>query len=124
MVIEKQKRRRGPQPLDVTEKKHNRVNVYFSDDELFDLKRRAGDVKPTQFLREFGLTGAVNRPGIPQVNLDALKELSRIGSNLNQIARELHTLKSFDSTVLRELVAELNVLRTQLISVPGGVLAS
>ena len=113
---ENKKKKRGPQPKVLEQKQVNRINVYVTDDELHALKQRAGSLKVTEYLRSTALDRPIVLPiKVPEVNLDAVKELSRIGSNLNQIARQLNTFRSFDSDELTALASELRDSMAKLL---------
>lgn len=84
--------------------KHRTIRKYFrvSPDELKELDRRAGHLRTSTFVR----LCALGRPplSVPSVNNELLVELRKIGTNLNQIARKLHTAPS--SINLAEIAAE------------------
>ena len=51
---------------------------------------------------------------IAQADPELIRQIARIGSNLNQIARHANTQKQLDTQVLNEL-AQANALLDQLI---------
>lgn len=115
----KNKKKRGPTPKPDEQKQLNRVNVYFTDDELFELKQRAGGLKLPKYLRDLGLSREAPIINIPVGNLELADELRRLGNNLNQIARQLNTVHSFDSDELKALADEIRATHAALL---GGAL--
>ena len=74
--------------------REHRVEVRLSDDELNQLKN-ANASSIARFLRESALS-AVNKqetqvPQFTKLDRDFLLELSRIGNNINQIAKAINT---------------------------------
>ena len=74
--------------------REHRIEVRLSDDELAQLKN-ANAPSIARFLRESALS-AVNKeetqiPQFTKLDRDFLLELSRIGNNINQIAKAINT---------------------------------
>lgn len=111
----KKKKKRGPAPKPEEQKQLNRVNVYLTDDELCELKRRAGGLKLPKYLRDLGLSREAPIIHIPAGNLELADELRRLGNNLNQIARQLNTVQSFDSEELKTLADEIRATHAALL---------
>jgi len=111
----KQKKRRGPAPKPEDQKQLNRVNVYFTDDELFELKQRAGGLKLPKYLRDLGLSREAPIINIPAGNYELADELRRLGSNLNQIARQLNAFQTFNSDELKTLADEIRATHAALL---------
>ena len=91
MGIDKSKRRRrGPAPLDVADKRRHTVSVRLNDSELvrLDSQRDAVQMQRGEYLR----AAALHRlpPTIPAVNREHWAELARTAANFNQIARYLN----------------------------------
>jgi len=118
------KRRRGPPPLPLAERRRHRVSVYLNDAELAAL---LGWVFPGQRVdaavlgvrRELGRymrDATFDRlpPTIPEVNREAWAALARTAANLNQIA---HLLNAGDALPLAEVRATLDAFRRDLIGV-------
>lgn len=95
----------------------SRVSVYFSPRELAELDARRGGFGRGEWLRSAGL-GTLPRT-VPQVNLEAYRELGRIGANLNQHQRAINEGRAVGSTtLLDELLETVKKLRLEL---RGGV---
>lgn len=108
--------RRGPPPKPKEQKRINRISVYLSDEELLDLRNRSGGQKLPEYLRCLGLSREALIVRIPEGNLRLAVDLQRIGSNLNQIARQLNGTGAFD---FRELNAVLGLIRTSHAALLG-----
>jgi Mobilization protein NikA len=80
--------RRGPGPLDPTDKRDHCVSVRLNDRELALLNERRGKFQRGEWLRMAALDKLP--PMIPPLNQQAWAELARASANLNQIARELN----------------------------------
>jgi len=111
---ESKRRRRGPAPLDATDKRGNTVSVRLNDAELerLDSQRDAVQMQRGEYLR----AAALHRlpPTIPAVNREAWVALARTAANLNQIA---HRLNAGDAFPLAEVRAMLDTFRRDLIGV-------
>lgn len=87
---ESKRRRRGPAPLDATDKRGHTVSVRLNDAELarLDSQRDAVQMQRGEYLR----AAALHRlpPTIPAANREQWAELARTAANLNQIARHLN----------------------------------
>lgn len=96
--------------------RNNRVVFRLSDAELAALNR---DVKKTGFSREEYLrivTKMIRPKERPPADFaSVLRELSRIGNNLNQIARKANEAGSIDVVEYRRNAAELQDVMSQLI---------
>lgn len=99
--------RRGGRPrLSAVHRRVYPIKVSFSEYELARLEKRAaaaGNENLADFLRRLGLGGQV--AAIPAINRQALAELGRIGSNINQVARELNSGNETAETLA--VIAEL-----------------
>ncbi|MCP3713132.1 MobC family plasmid mobilization relaxosome protein [Paraburkholderia sp. CNPSo 3274] len=84
---------RGPRPFAETGQplRAHRVSVYCTAYELATLAERAQAVhlRTPAYIRELALDRAPVT--IPETNRAAVLELARVGNNLNQVARHLHT---------------------------------
>lgn len=85
------------------------VKIRLTETEWNELQQRKTK-SLAGWLRDLGL-GAVP---IRQADPELIRQITRIGSNLNQIARHANTEKQLDSQVLQEL-AQANALLNQLI---------
>ena len=90
------------------------LKVRISNEEAAYIDRARGKIRRAVFLRLRGL-GVDVRP-IHQPTAEALSQLSKIGNNLNQIARQLHT-----GTPARDLIDQVQTetwrLRHQLTQI-------
>ena len=91
------------------EKRTLEVKIRLTETEWNELQQRKTK-SLAGWLRDLGL-GAVP---IRQADPELIRQITRIGSNLNQIARHANTEKQLDSQVLQEL-AQANALLNQLI---------
>lgn len=98
--------------------REKRVNLRFSDSEYEQVLSLSKHDKPSTYIRDFIISQ--KRPPRPDPELKIIRrELSRIGSNLNQIARHCNTHKVSPSTTV--LIAEVEELECQLISLAGKI---
>jgi len=104
--------KRGPSPMAPDDLRESRVSVYFSPRELAELDARRGGFGRGEWLRSAGL-GTFPRT-VPQVNLDAYRELGRIGANLNQYQRAINEGRAVGPTSLDELREAVRKLRLEL----------
>lgn len=88
----------------------HRIEIRLNSEELATLNARRGALRLRTFIRVAVLDSAP--PVIPSINRDALAELHRVGSNLNQIARKLNT--TGEPVDLRNLRAQVSDLRAAL----------
>lgn len=89
-----------------------RVNVYLHPDEAAELDRRRSraGLQRGPYMRMAALNQLPRQ--IPELNRVAWAELSRIGSNLNQLAREFN---QGNPPLFDEVEAALSELRASLI---------
>lgn len=99
----------GRKRLPTNEKRDYTVSVRLSDVERERLERERGSMQRGTFLRNCWL-GV--RP-VPAVNRELWVELSRVGSNLNQIA---HKLNISESVEMAEALHALSEFRSVLIA--------
>ena len=85
------------------------VKIRLTETEWNELQQRKTK-SLAGWLRDLGL-GAVP---IRQADPELIRQIARIGSNLNQIARHANTEKQLDNKVLQEL-AQANILLNQLV---------
>lgn len=109
------RRRRGPAPLDATDKRGHTVSVRLNHAELvrLDSQRDAVQMQRGEYLR----AAALHRlpPTIPEVNREAWAALARTAANLNQLAHRLNA--AGDALPLAEVRATLDDFRRDLIGV-------
>lgn len=111
---ESKRRRRGPAPLDATDKRGHTVSVRLNEAELALLDSQRGTVQMQR--GEYLRAAALHRlpPTIPEVNREAWAALARTAANLNQIA---HRLNAGEVLPLAEVRATLDAFRRNLIGV-------
>lgn len=92
------------------------IQIRVTDDELKEIKQRAGNVSTSTFLRQLALDQPIAQPPIPSKEVvhkcdpDLIREVNHIGNNINQIARYLNEGNELSNAVL---IALLN-LQTSL----------
>jgi len=98
------------------------IGVRVSPAEYAALKEKATTMgmTPAQWLRAAALARQLPPPPVSRVNIYAYRELARIGVNLNQAVRELHTNAA--AGIPREVIAGLlqTVLTVQRQVIGGG----
>lgn len=102
-------------PLPASELRTRSVNARLNDAEWQQLEERRALVKMQrgEYLRAAAF--AQLPPTIPAINLDAYLELTRIGTNLNQIAKRLNAAGHL--LELDDLHGQLDALRLKLTTV-------
>lgn len=107
-----EKKKRGPAPMHPSELRTVRVNVYLHPDEAAELDRRRAQagLQRGPYMRMAALDKLPRQ--IPELNRQAWSELSRVGSNLNQLAREFN---QGNPPLFDEVEAALSELRAALI---------
>jgi len=112
---ESKRRRRGPSPLDPTEKRRHTISVRLNDIELamLDSRREGVRMQRGEYLR----AAALHRipPTIPKINREAWVDLARTAANLNQIAYRLNAGDALPS--LADIRVTLEAFRRDLIGV-------
>ena len=121
------KRRRGPPPLPLAERRRHRVSLYLNDAELDAL---LGWVFPGQQVdaAALGVRRALGRymrdatfdrlpPQIPAINRDAWTQLSRLVGNLNryQVAIEKGHALGMPPELIVDLRDQVQTLRRELL---------
>lgn len=92
------------------------IQIRVSDDELEEIKARAGNIDTSTFLRTLALDQPIAQPPNPSREIihkcdpDLIREVNRIGNNINQIARHLNEGEKLSNAVM---IALLN-LQTSL----------
>lgn len=84
-----------------------RVEVRLSNAEHSVMLARRGKMRLAAWMRHTCIQGIP--PTIPTINQDALGELHRIGSNLNQIAKAINSGDAADLNSLRQQVSALRL---------------
>ena len=108
---ESKRRRRGPAPLDATDKRGHTVSVRLNDAELarLDSQRDAVQMQRGEYLR----AAALHRlpPTIPEVNREAWAALARTAANLNQIAHRLNVGRNVAPDSVAQAAEDVSAMR-------------
>lgn len=123
------KRRRGPAPKPLAEKRRHRVSVYLNDAELAaliaqvfpgeDVDGEAQGVRQELGRHMRDATFERLPPMIPAINREAWMELSRLAGNLNryQVAIEVGNAQGMPPALVAELREQVQALRRDLLGV-------
>ncbi len=103
---------KGGRPPKTKTRKH-RIEVWFYKEEIEKIDRDRGLVPRAVFVRQ-AVEGVKISPPIPQINIETRVELSKIGNNLNQIARILNSGDIFE---ISEIQKEISKLRLSLLGI-------
>ena len=108
-------RRRGPTPLDATDKRVHCVSVRLNDGELAKMDALRGRYQRGEWMRMAGI-GKLP-PTIPSINLKAWVVLATAVSNLNQYQAAINqgNAHAIPSNVLEALRDQVQALRRDLI---------
>ena len=112
------RRRRGRPPMLDIERRVGKIQPGFTISEYQSIaeKAEALGISEAEYVRAAALGRELK--SVSQINKEAYFELQKIGSNVNQIAKELNSrgsVKSFDS--LNKLAATISEIRKQLLGV-------
>ena len=91
----------SPTNLDKRAKRTREISIRVNDYELAELKKRNRGSTVASWLRDL----ALGVTPVKAVDPDLVRQLGRIGSNLNQLTRHVNTEKQVDRSVLREIEA-------------------
>ncbi|WP_170020756.1 plasmid mobilization relaxosome protein MobC [Campylobacter sp. RM16190] len=96
--------------------KHNRINkisLRLTDNEMNLLETNASlcGLNKSAFVRDVLLKA---KPPIHKFDKAMVNQLSRVGSNLNQITKHVNTNKSIDSIVLKRIIEISNSINSLL----------
>ena len=92
------------------------IQIRVSDDELEEIKARAGNIDTSTFLRTLALDQPIAQPPTPSKEVihkcdpELIRQVNYIGNNINQIAKQLNSGTELSNAVL---IALLN-LQTSL----------
>ena len=112
--LDQEKRsRRGPKPLPPVDLRTHSVNARLNSAELAQLDMQRGEIQRGEYFR----VAALHRlpPSIPQINLDAWRDLARLAGNLNQYISALHRRRIVPPLDVTVLLAEVRALRFCLV---------
>lgn len=118
-INEGRKRRRGPIPLDVNERRNHCVSVRLNKHELDLLDARRAHFERGEWLR---MAAIDQLPcSIPSLNREAWIELARLAANLNQFQAAINSgrARGYPSNFLEEVLAQVKALRRDLLGTGG-----
>ena len=112
------RRRQGRPPLLDIERRVGRIQTGFTISEFKSLSEKAEalGISEAEYVRAAALGREIK--SVSQINKETYFELQKIGSNVNQIAKELNSrgsVKSYES--LNKLAATISEIRKQLLGV-------
>ena len=87
--------------LDKKAKRTKEISIRVNDYELSELRKRNRGSTVASWLRDLALGVTPVKP----VDPDLVRQLGRIGSNLNQLTRHVNTERQVDAQVLHEIKA-------------------
>lgn len=96
------------------------VQIRLTDEEFSQLKKRAGNLGTSTFLRQLGLGEQVTPPKVKARKIihaadpELVRHVAWIGNNINQIARHLNAGGQLDNDVLLALISIQSELETQI----------
>ncbi|MDD2720950.1 MAG: hypothetical protein PHH47_06560 [Gallionella sp.] len=114
-INEDRKRRRGPIPLEVNERRNHCVSVRLNKHELNLLDVRRSNFERGEWLR---MAAIDQLPfSIPAVNREAWIELARLAANLNQFQTAINQGRAsgYPSNFLGEVLSQVKALRRDLL---------
>ena len=91
----------SPINLDKRAKRNREISIRVNDYELLELKKRNRGSTVASWLRDLALGVTPVKPVDPEL----VRQLGRIGSNLNQLTRHVNTERQVDAQVLLEIKA-------------------
>ena len=91
----------SPINLDKRAKRTREISIRVNDYELLELKKRNRGSTVASWLRDLALGVTPVKPVDPEL----VRQLGRIGSNLNQLTRHVNTERQVDTQVLHEIKA-------------------
>lgn len=102
----------GPDPLPPDQLRGKRCNVYATDAEFAELKRRADmvNMRVPAYLRECALNKLP--PVVPEINKEAWLALSKAAANLNQLSKKINVVGMVEASLI---MRELADFRTSLL---------
>lgn len=113
-IAGREKKRPGRKKLPRGEKRNHTFTARLTDAELDSIDRRRGDVRVGEWIRTAALsTGRMQSQKVPEVNVQTALELRRIGTNLNQLARQANS-EGLDTTTFRAAVDQVHDLMREL----------
>lgn len=113
------RRKRGPKPLALADKREHCVSVRLNSAELADLDSARALVRMQrgEYLRS--ASRGVLPPTIPQINREAWASLARVAGNLNQYQQAINagTVHGHPPELIQELAELVQKLRAELLGI-------
>jgi hypothetical protein len=113
------RRKRGPKPLAVADKREHCVSVRLNSAELawLDGARSLVRMQRGEYLRHASISKLP--PTIPQINREAWASLARVAGNLNQYQHRLNegTASGHPPEIIQALTELVQELRAQLLGI-------
>ena len=86
------------------------IQIRLTDEELLEIKKRAGNITTSTFLRQLALEQPIAQQNskptkvIHSADPELIREINRIGININQITKHLNEGQSLSNAVLIALL--------------------
>ena len=91
-------------------KRTKEIAIRVTEDELAKLKRRQQGTTMAGWMRGLGLGVTPMKPADPEL----VRALGRIGSNLNQVTKQVNINKQVDENVLEQITAIRSLINALL----------
>lgn len=120
VINEERRRRRGPIPLDPSERRDHCVSVRLNTKELARLDGRRDLFERGEWLRMAALDQLP--PSIPVLNREAWVKLAHLAANLNQFQAAINQGRAtcYPPTFLESVLVQVQALRRDLLGNRGG----
>ena len=102
----------GRPPLPISQHRKNLVKVYLSDEELVQLDEMRAKTPRARFYRELPNKLSQENESIDPI---ILRNLLRVGNNINQIARSLNSGDRVTDSVLKKQYEDLRKIWDKII---------
>ena len=103
--------------------RHKRINLFFTKEQFTILEKKAANLgfKPSMYVKKLALDNFKETDKIPRVDRKANINLSKLGANINQIARMVNTFKDKTNQQLildklQDIDAEIHNLKGEIMS--------
>lgn len=86
------------------------IQIRLSDEEMVEIKKRAGGISTSRFLRQLALDQPIPQPNakpkkiVHSADPELIRQINRIGININQIAKYLNEGQEVGNAVLIALL--------------------
>ena len=113
------KPRRGRPPLDPRNLRDCRLTVRFTEAELEYVTAKAAraHLEPAPFVRLVAIGTTVSPPRVPEINFQAIADMNRLGNNLNQLVKLIHSRRAPSglAPAIEELLEHFDRIETLLL---------